>query len=230
MELSSHWPDHEVAIDGVNSEWENSSTYIEDEKVLVGVMNDENFLYISLIADDPVVRRQMLGQGFMVWFDPVGGRKKSFGIQYPLGLQEMGVPMKDFTGPDVDNTKRREIVEQSLTELIIRGSDTEDWDRMIIKDAAGIEIKISDTAPFVYELRVPLRISQDHPYAVGVKQESVGIGFEMQKFDREKMIAGRRGGMHGGPMGHPGGRPEMTKPLKLWVKVRLAERNELKQD
>ena len=93
LELSSHWPDHEVAIDGVNSEWENSSTYIEDEKVLVGVMNDENFLYISLIADDPVVRRQMLGQGFMVWFDPVGGRKKSFGIQYPLGLQEMGVPM-----------------------------------------------------------------------------------------------------------------------------------------
>lgn len=96
LELNSHWRDREVTVDGINSEWENSTIYIEDEKILVGVMNDQDFLYISLITGSPALRRQMMGQGFIIWFDPEGGKKKVFGIQYPLGLQEMGVPVMDF--------------------------------------------------------------------------------------------------------------------------------------
>jgi hypothetical protein len=240
LEFNSYWLVGDVKVDGVNSEWDNSTTYIEDEKVLVGLMNDEDFLYISLIADNPSLRRQMMGQGFIVWFDPAGGKKKAFGIQYPLGLQEMGVSMADFVGPGANNEKRREIVEQSLTELIIRGSDKDDWDRMATKDATGIEVRISDSGPFIYELKVPLRKSEDHPYAIGATKESVGIGLEMQKFDREGMMAGRGEGMRGGHMGPPGGmrrgmegpsgggmrRPEMAEPIKLWAKVRLAHRND----
>jgi len=244
LELNSQWRDRDVVVDGVNSEWQNSTTYLEDEKVLIGVMNDENFLYISLITDNPDLRRQMMGQGFIVWFDPSGGKKKVFGIQYPLGLQEMGVPMMDFVGPDVDNEMRQEIIEQSLMELKILRSDEDDWDRMIVTDAIGIEVKVNDTGPFVYELRVPLRNSEHHPYAIGVKRESVGIGLEMQKFDRKKMMAGRGGGMRGGGMGRPGGmrggmgvppgggmhRPEMAKPIKLWAKILLAPETDLKQE
>jgi hypothetical protein len=240
LELTSHWPDSDVKVDGVNSEWENSTTFIEDEKVLVGVMNDSDFLYLSLITDNPALRRQMMGRGFTVWFDPAGGKKKAFGIQYPLGFQEMGVSMADFVGPDADIDKRREIMEQSLTELIIRGSDKDDWDRMATKDATGIEVRISDSGPFIYELKVPLRKSEDHPYAIGATRESMGIGLEMQKFDREGMMAGRGGRMRGGHIGPPGGmrggmgrppdggmrRPEMAEPIKLWAKVRLAQRTD----
>lgn len=238
LELDSRWPDSDVKVDGVNSEWDNSTTYIKDEKVLVGVMNDEDFLYISLITDSPALRRQMMGQGFIVWFDPTGGKKKTFGIQYPLGLQEMGVSMADFVEPEANNERRREIIEQSLTELIIRGSDKDDWDRMVIKDATGIQVKISDSGPFIYELKVPLRKSEGHPYSIGETKESVGIGMEMREFDRESIMAGRgrmRGGHMGPPRGMRGGmgdvpgggmhRPEMAKPIKLWAKVQLAKRN-----
>jgi hypothetical protein len=244
LELNSHWRDWKIAIDGVNSEWENSTTYIEDEKVLIGVINDEDFLYISLISDNPILRRQMMGQGFIVWFDPAGGKKKVFGIQYPLGLQEMGVPIMDLIGPDADNQKRKEIIEESLTELKILRSDEDDWHRMMVKDAVGIEVKVSDAGPFVYELRVPLHISKQYPNAIGAEGKPIGIGFEMQKFDREKMMAGRGGGMRGGRMGPPGGmrggmggppgggmrRPDMPEPIKLWAKVKLATETDLEQE
>jgi len=246
QELNSNWLNGEIKVDGINDEWENATTYIKDENVLIGLMNDEDYLYVSLKTNDRFMWNRMTGLGFTIWFDPNGGKKKVFGIQYPLGLQEMGEPIMEFGDPEQGREKRRRIIEESLNEIKFLGSDEEDWDRMLVSDATGINAKVSNqSGAFVYELKVPLRQSDGHPYAIATEPgKAIGIGFEMQKFDREKMMAGRAGGMRGGGMGPPGGmqggmggppgggmrggmqRPEMPKPIKLWTKVQLASDSE----
>jgi hypothetical protein len=154
LELNSHWSEQNISIDGINEEWENSTTFIEDENVLIGVMNNDEYLYLSLMSNNRFMWRQMTGMGFIIWFDFKGGTKKRFGIQYPLGIQEMGEPNMDFGGSDQNREKHDKIIEQSLLELKILGSDEDDWDRMLLKDASGIEVKINnDNRSFIYELK-----------------------------------------------------------------------------
>ena len=196
LELNSHWRDQNITIDGINEEWKNTTTYVDDENVLIGLMNDDEYLYLSLMSNDPFMWNRMTGMGFTIWFDSKGGTKKRFGIQYPLGMHEMGVPMMGWGDHEQNREKRHEIIQQSLMELKILGSDKDDWDRMLVKDATGIEVKVNrDSSSFIYELKVPLVKSEQHPYAIGVEPgEKIGIGLEMQKIDRERMMA-RRGGL-----------------------------------
>lgn len=244
LELNSHWREQDINIDGINEEWENATTYVDDENILIGVMNDSEFLYVSLLSNDRFMWNRMTGMGFTIWFDFKGGRKKRFGIQYPLGFQEMGEPMMGWGDHEQNREKRHEIIEQSLLELKVLGSDEDDWDRMLVKDATGIEVKVNnDNRSFVYELKIPLMKTDKHPYAIGIEPgETVGVCLEMQKVDRERMMAGRGGGMRGGGMGPPGGipggfdgplrggvpggieRPKMIDPLKLWMKVKLEKK------
>lgn len=86
--LSSRWRDRDVLVDGDPTEWYNASTYLESQKVSVGVMNDDARLYVLLTSADRSVQRQVLARGFTVWFDPKGGEHKDLGIKFPLGMRE----------------------------------------------------------------------------------------------------------------------------------------------
>jgi hypothetical protein len=91
-ELQSHWRDRDVTIDGVvgvegepDREWTGSRYALEDQNVAVGLLNDEEYLYISLETRDRRIGMQLIGMGFTVWFDPDGGDDRVLGVQFPLG-------------------------------------------------------------------------------------------------------------------------------------------------
>ena len=117
--------------------------------------------------------------------------------------------------------------------------------KMPITEAKGIEINVEfSSGMLVYELKVPLVQSQQHPYAIGAEAgSSVGIGLEVSKMKRQDMrreMSGGRGG--GGPTGRmrggaggrgmPGGRgrPQMGRALKIWAVVQLASNNSAVQE
>lgn len=50
--LKCQWRDREVTIDGVADEWEGARTYLKKEKIDVGVLNDDEFLYLSFVTED----------------------------------------------------------------------------------------------------------------------------------------------------------------------------------
>jgi hypothetical protein len=52
LELNSHWREQDITIDGINEEWENATTYVDDDNVLIGIMNDEVYLYLSLMSNN----------------------------------------------------------------------------------------------------------------------------------------------------------------------------------
>jgi len=96
----------------------------------------------------------------------------------------------------------------------------------------------------VYEIKVPLIQSEQHPYAIGAEAgSSVGIGLETSKMKRSDMsgqMSGERGGggpsggMRGGAGGRgmpgDGRRPQMRKHLKIWAVVQLASNNSAVQE
>lgn len=240
FELSSEWRDREIIIDGRNNDWLGAMMYIEDENISVGLLNDESFMYFCMIAENPLIRTQVMRRSFTLWFDPEGGKKKTFGIRFPIGMQMRDAPMR--RSDDEQNREEvRDISKRALTELEILGPGEEEQKRMPVAEAKGIDIRIeASSGMLVYELKVPLQSSEEYPYAIGAKPgASIGLGLETPKIDRsamrermgDRMPGGiGRGGGRGGMEGRTGGigmrgegrSPQMPKEIKLWAIVQLA--------
>lgn len=238
LELNSDWRDREITVDGKNTDWLGAMLFFEEDNVSVGLLNDENFLYICMIAEDQFIRSQVMRQGFTLWFDPDGGNEKTFGIKYPVGMQASDLP-RGMRRDEQSIDRPRQVPRRQMNELEIHGPGKDEVKKMLIEEAKGIEIDIEfSSGMLVYELKVPLIQSEQHPYAIGAEAgSSIGIGLETAKMERpdvrsersgERMEPGPASGVRGGAGGRgmPGGRrPRMPQPLKIWAVVQLASNN-----
>ena len=253
VEVDSIWKEREITIDGKSDDWAETLYYIEEDNISFGLMNNDDFLYICLISSEPLSRWQVMRQGFTVWFDPNGGKKKIFGIKFPLGMQrradsrlmrgeksdtpEMGE--RAHSAPDLEQMER--LFERSLDRLEILSSGKEEGQIIGINEVAGFELKIDVSGGMlIYECKVPLNKAEAFPYAIGAKAgDLIGIGFETPKINRagiRESIGGRSGigdgmergrsGMAGSMRGGGMGRGGMSRPksLKLWAKVQLTSK------
>ncbi len=251
--LSSIWRDREVTIDGKHDDWLNALMYFEEENISLGLLNDESFMYICMIVENPMIRSQIMIQGFTLWFDPDSGKKRIFGIKFPIGLseermqmrgmQEKDAPMKPRRG-ELDPEMARQAPMREMTELEILGPGKDESVRLPIEQAKGIHVTINaSSGTLVYELKVPLSQDEKNPYAIGTKAgNTIGIRLETPKINRSNMRRGMggmpggggRGGMGGMPgggrMGGGGMRLQMPGPLKIKAVVQLASKAELKKD
>jgi len=243
LKLNSTWPDREITVDGTGVDWQNAMVYVEKANVAVGLFNDEEYIYVCLTPVDRRMAFQMVRLGCTVWFDPEGGKNKTFGIRFPLGMLEGG-NARMFKEAMRDPTKYQSLLKKVGDELEILGPGKGQRVRMSVSSTPGIEIKLGHSeGRAVYELKVPLARSAEHPYAIGTDMsKTIGIGFETPKWDREEMQqsrggrgrVGRGGGRMGGMDGKNGGRGRsagmqqpsgMPEPLELWAKVTLASEN-----
>lgn len=246
LQLNSNIRDREVTVDGKNSEWLGAMYYFRDENISVGFLNDDNYIFICMIAEEPLIRAQMMMQGFTLWFDPTGGKEKTFGIKFPIGMQgregrDILIGMRER---ELDLEELREAFEQSLDELEILVPKKDIRKRIPVKEVKGIEIDLeSSSGLLVYELKVPLLYSEQYPYAVGAEEgDLIGIGMVIPRMDMNAMRkrmggrgpgeGGMPGGGRGGMGGMPGGRgmmggrrPQMPNGLKIWMAVQLASDN-----
>ncbi len=238
-EFKSRWKDRDIEVDGRSMDWLDTLTYVEEFKVSVGITNDLDYLYICAVVENPLVRMQVMRQGLTVWFDPKGGRKKVFGLRFPLGSQGRREPPAEFAEePDIEKLQRT--FPLSFNELEILGPNQKEKQRMRKAEAKGIDVAMSfSSGKLVYELKIPLMNRSDRPYAINVRPgSSFGIGIEtsprrdMGQSPRRKTGGMRRpagGGNPGmggrGGMGQMpgGGRPGMPKNLKLWLSVSLSQ-------
>jgi hypothetical protein len=240
LQVESDWRDREITINGKSDDWLGALYFFEKENISAGFLNDKNYIYICLVAENPLIRNQLMWQGFTLWFDPDGGKDKTLGIKFPIGRQESRPLMRGREGgreglPDVE--RFQEALEKSLAELEILEPGKDEHRKMPVEEAEGIDIKLEvSSGLLVYELKVPLLADEQHPYAVGVEAgSSIGIGLEVPKIDlgamRERVGGRQPGGMgmpgggigRGGGVGMPGGRrPQMPRGLKVWLAVQLA--------
>jgi hypothetical protein len=227
--------DHQVIVDGKTEDWQGDLFVAEGERIELGFLNDRENLYVCLLTTDNFVRAQILMQGLTVWFDPKGGTNKVFGIKFPVGLPpgERKMPLGDNPeGPDLENLPK-----VPMTEMEIIRSEKEPIQKLNVAEAQGIEVKVVPSSGLiVYELKIPLVKTEQHPIAVGAEPgKTIGIGFETPKFDPSQMPRRRVGGIPGGgrpPMGGGAGQEgmggygrgfQLPEGLKMWAIVSLAQ-------
>ncbi|MBI2503384.1 MAG: hypothetical protein HYW07_09175 [Candidatus Latescibacteria bacterium] len=250
LQMESGWRTREVAVDGLDGEWQGAMTYVAKGSTVVSLLNDEAFLYLRLASADRATQAQVMRFGFTVWFDVKGGEQKTFGIHFPQGTGGRGRPFADREGgQEQAPIELPPAIAPDQLEIIGPGKG----ERHQVKgaEAQGVEVEVVQIeGRLVYELKIPLARDAGHPYGIGVcPGQQFSVGFETTTPDREGMRqrrggGGRRpggmgggggaipegmgmGGGHGGRgMGGGGRRPpgtgERPQPLQLWVKVRLA--------
>ena len=224
--------------------------YAAKAKVSLTLINDNHNMYIRLHSRDRQVHPHVLGMGFTVWFDPDGSKNKTFGIHFPIGMQDMkGMPMMARGRAGDQGERLQKMLEESTDELEILASSEEEIYRTSLTEAKthGIDVKMGfSKGNLIYEIKVPLIQDEEHLCAIGINTTEadagtvIGIGFETPELHMEEMRkkmeeggigmpgegqppdGGRMsGGMRGG--GPPGGRGKPER-LNLWTKVQLASK------
>jgi hypothetical protein len=230
QQLASTWRDREITIDGLDDEWEGTMAYLSDANIAVGLLNDDEYLYVCLATVDSRVVRQVVGSGLTIWFDAKGGKKRSLGINFPLGMDLSreggdranrpmpgsgeGGPMPGFGEGGPDPEKLREMLSGSAGEMAILGPGKTDRRLMPVASSQEVRVKLGYSGgKLVYELRIPLVHDLEHPDAIGLENgRKIGVGFETAEIDREAMKERMKNGMGAGrpPMGGTnGGGPPM---------------------
>lgn len=219
--------------------WQGAMTKIEDGDLLIGLMNDSAYVYLSLVTDDRMIQNQILRTGFTVWFDRDGGSDHRFGFQYPLssftpnGFRGRGIPPDREFQP---GSGRRGHGAFNDSTLEIYGPMPDAHERLDISALSDITVNISFyNGTLYYRAKIPFVDRGANPYAIGTKP-GAQIGFGIVSgggFNRGEHSGG--GFIGGGGedvispeegMGRRGGgaRPARGefKPLDLWMTVTLA--------
>jgi len=214
--------ERQVTVDGRSDEWLGALSSVTDAHLEEGFLNDKDFLYVCLVTEDESLLRQIAREGLVVWFDPRGGSEKVLGIKYPLGVKKSGKsarPTNEKAGPPPEAP-----AEDSQSGLEIYRAGEAVPQKLDLAGAKGLELAASrESGFFVYELKIPLQPSAEHPIAVGaIPGKTVGVGFTVVKSDVSQQggrpsdvpgdVSGRGGygggmgggGMRGGGMGGGG--------------------------
>jgi hypothetical protein len=246
LKLTSDWQQGEMNIDGGDSEWQRGLYYDKESDMVYGVRNDDKQVYIFLKTQNRSTQMQIMRQGLTVWFDREDGKNQTFGIKYPMSQHEAHAGYS----PDTNDERLPSFLDQAFPELEIIGPRKEDIQRFSPLEAPGIRVKLGRTREtLVYELRVPLTKTSEHPFAIEpISGRRVGIEFETGDFKAEQRKGGMRmGGGHergeemgednsaeegsvggrrprgGGNQGDRFGNSEKTKQMELWLSVQLAK-------
>lgn len=256
LELPSRWADRRIEIDGILREWIDSTAFVEKDGIRCGVMNDKEYVYVCMMSSTPNLGRQLIMRGMTVWFDPNGGEKKVIGVRFPIGSIRGGAMMRPEMGdqrpreahdrPPEDRRQRfDEIEKQALQEFEFLGPGPDDRQRVLRIQGQGVEFHLTATPErFVYEMKIPLAYSSQHPYVVESYAGSVlGVGFDSNVQGRPMGGAaggdnpegvpsgggrtgrgGRGGGMPGGM--RPGGMQQAGAgaTFSFWTHVQLADK------
>ena len=232
-EVDSNLLNHSIEIDETNLDW-NGLDVLIDEKTgsRVAIANDGTDLYLRFATIDAGIQAQVLRYGLIVWFDGKGGKRRSFGVKYPMkpvmGYSESGdygdgdipagrepsIPEDRDVGVGKQRQGRRqpdppdigklfELVPEAL-EIIGPGENMRMLNNLRQARQSGIFVSLERReGELIYEIRVPLREWNGSIYHVQTdKKGVVGIGLSA---GRPEAVSGRPGMGGGMPDGMDGG-------------------------
>jgi len=248
--LESHWRAQPIVIDGIDDEWAGHVRTFEDARVVIGVMNDEDFVYIMMATTARSAQFHLM-RGLNIWFDPEDKEKKKFGIRYPVIEEELMKGARERVerrqrGEEEERPTEKQMADRFeelsylMTDLDILGAEGR-MGRMPIDEAQGIEAKLNRLEDvFVFEAKIPLAKKSRYLYSIGTAAgERIGMALESPDFkmpdaytyDPMKYGSGRAGGAldgSGDPQYDPEFNkpytelPERPKPIYVWASVQLA--------
>lgn len=122
VELYSDWSNRKITIDGKYSDWPNMQTYYsEKEKIVINLLNDNEYLYICLITRNRQIEVNLMEKGLVAWFDHTAKKNKTLGIRFPIGLKRIGATLdeehKDVTSDWEDQQDKSGMIDRQKERL-----------------------------------------------------------------------------------------------------------------
>ncbi len=206
--INSSWRTQNLTIDGSDADWGNSLKLNDKLNALVGVENDDKFLYLCFVTTDQELQDKILRMGLTVWFDKTGNNGKKFGIKFPVGIS--GINRQDAGAQRISPPPGELPNSDRINKLIIRNQNDMEFvgannevTRVPVNQLKGVQLKLGlKDNRLVYEMRIPLLHSGGYDYAISADTGSViSVGLETGKVNfngREDMSFGRPEGGEGG--------------------------------
>jgi hypothetical protein len=240
LELSSAWPKTAVKVDGVADEWAGLMRPLADTRLLIGVQNDGDYLFLCVKTSDPLVKRQLTMLGITV-SATLAGTKKTFGVRYPAGMEASRAPAeREWPPPTAGEVPTGARLDQVGAEFELIGPSRDDRLRVPRSEAHPVQAAIGDdSGVLVIEIRLPLGPSAAHPLALGGepgKPLVLELETELSKRDLGSPAQVNPGGFGGGGRAGHGGvvpsemepgmgaRRGVPDPIKVRIKILLAAR------
>jgi hypothetical protein len=221
-------------VDGVDEEWRDLVLPVKGQHFSLAFANDEDSLYFCLITKDENTIRQIWRVGLILWLDPAGGKKKSFGIRFPAdeGPRTTSRPRtaarERAEGRAQSEAQQQPAILAGDIEVLGRGGRDA---RRVENGKSGIAARYSMRPDLlIYELEVPLRKSDRAPFSLDV-DPGAALRVELQTPEWRGPIPMRRngprigigvGGGAGGGVVYPGADMALLKPLDIAATLRLA--------
>ena len=232
-DLASAWGQTPAKVDSISEDaFDRSTTFLKDDSVSIGLVNDSARLYFLLRFRNPQYARVIRMTGLTLWLDAKGKKNKDFMIKFRGGpsWEEMRSMMgRERRRPQDSSQQENPEMDQPPDR---QGRPTEgeftcfQKDRIVEKPipedgSEGPSARFAnDNGSFVYILSVPLGESEVRNYGIGTepgRKISVGMMWgEMPKNTGDRgdrpeggMEGGFPGGEHGGGFGGSGMRGGM---------------------
>ena len=243
---NSNWQNTPLQFDGSDEAWLGQFYYDQKARMLYGLSNDEENIYVRMKVIDQATQRKIIIRGLTFWMDSVGKSKEQMTIRCPLP-RESG-DLKKMMGTEGSAKNRsmnnfnllNETFSNGQAGMEIMGFDGKP-DIFIVnnKNINGINVmmKINDQQELIWEAIIPLKMVFSDPKGfINGENKLFSFGFESGAFDAPPMQnksgagggkpGGRGGGGgHGGGQGggnmNPQGNPEMQammNPSKVKIK------------
>jgi hypothetical protein len=244
LQLESSW--HAESKEPQLDQTEEPETFLpfDQDNTFAGVQNDKENIFLTVRTTNRAIMRGILRWGLTTWFDPSGGKEKSFGIHYPVGAR--------WNSPSTSQgNEGGGFPSASSNDVDIFESGNNEPHRMSLMSTGGIEASTrmhKDTLTCF--LKVPLLEGSRHPFAIGAHPGTViGLGVESSPpprvenrgesmgSERGEGRGGQRegGGRGRGGFGRGGRRPDGNggresgssgdsdaKPFSVWAQIHLA--------
>lgn len=231
--LQSLNPGGEIDIDGSERDWYAHLRPLDKENMSMAVLNDDEYLYVSMLTSDPTLIRQITMRGLVLWIDPEGGAEQTIGLQFPIGATNTGRSV-----PTPRNTEEHEaIFAASLLDMEMLRDAGEERARIPANSIPGVATGASlKNGTLFYEVRLPLASGGPFTFAADAAPgETIGVGLESAEIPpelrRQQMLEGaanrpmQGGGTYGGQYGGAAPSPVRMRAeegVRVWRKVSLA--------
>lgn len=231
QKLNSTFRGDGIGVDGDVSDWQGSTQlYDRDNGVKLGVANDKENIYISVVVWGEDIKRKIMMGGVTMWLDAGIDRIGEIGIQFPMSMASSArgndvlesSPSKNgrsgsesFSERDRRSEMIKEFIGNAKEFELIVGENKESYVYLLDEgeEKTGIKLcMIEKNRSIFYESKVPLRTICGPDYTLPVECSSeFGLKFKtgeikgrMARPESEDMRGdGQRPGGMGG--GRPGG-------------------------
>jgi len=182
LEIGSYWTPEKIQIDGYLYDWKDiPMTYFKDEEVSLGILNDNENLYVLLCFRNDMWAQLIRMNGVTLWFDKDGEKKKDYGIRYkggnpPVRMEgDRGVKMENLTREQKERFKEMQGLEPQLT-IIDKGKHT------ITSPCGSHGVAVSSSISqglYIYEFSIPIKEREKEYCLINTQPgQTINVGFE----------------------------------------------------